>query len=128
MVSQHDVKFAIQRKTLAPPVQKYSKSYTFDKSKTAIDNLINREVRNSRSERLGGVINQDSPSGFVQRNYQGPIVPETPSIGQRIENIGAAGLGLAGSAAFFAPALAAPVAAAGLGYGIYKAGEALKIW
>lgn len=38
------------------------------------------------------------------------------------------GLGILGPASVFAPALAAPVAAAGLGYGIYKAGQAFKIW
>lgn len=40
----------------------------------------------------------------------------------------AAGLGVLGPASVFAPALALPVATVGIGYGIYKAGEALKLW
>ncbi len=38
------------------------------------------------------------------------------------------GLGALGPASAFIPALALPVASVGLGYGLYKAGQALKIW
>ncbi len=45
-----------------------------------------------------------------------------------VDPIATTALGVLGPASAFAPVLAAPVAAAGLGYGVYKAGQALKIW
>ncbi len=48
--------------------------------------------------------------------------------GSVVDTLVPAGLGVLGPTSAFVPALAAPVAAVGLGYGVYKAGQALKLW
>ncbi len=87
--------------------------------RVSVDPLIDRTVYKTPSTAF-------APDTVAQRSNTGTWYQRRT--GSTFDSAVGTSLGILGPTSAFIPALAAPVAAVGVGYGIYKAGQALKLW